>query len=156
MNNIIDTAIVAGNFKTLAAALTTADLLDTLKGTAQFTVFAPTDNAFAKLPDGTVDKLLKDLPGLKSILSYHVVSGKVMADDVIKMDGKKAKTVNGSDLKIGTQGGVKLNGTVHVTKNDIDCRQRCHPRRRHIVDAQVTVAEAFRSRPGLGAGYTTC
>jgi len=121
MHNIIDTAVAAGNFKTLAAALTAAGLVETLKGTGPFTVFAPPDEAFAKLPAGTVDALLKDVPKLKGILTYHVVSGKVMAADVMKMDGKSAKTVNGAELKISTQGGVKLNGNVPVTKTDIEC-----------------------------------
>ena len=131
MHDIIDTAVAAGTFKTLAAALTAAGLIDTLKGTGPFTVFAPTDEAFAKLPAGTVDALLKDVPKLKGILTYHVVSGKVMAADVMKMDGKAAKTVNGSDLKISTQGGVKLNGNVHVTKTDIDCTNGVI----HVVDS---------------------
>lgn len=131
MHDIIDTAVAAGNFKTLAAALTAADLVVTLKGTGPFTVFAPTDEAFAKLPAGTVDALLKDVPKLKSILTYHVVSGKVMAADVMKMDGKSAKTVNGADVKISTQGGVKLNNNVHVTKTDIDCTNGVI----HVVDS---------------------
>ncbi|NMM09289.1 MAG: fasciclin domain-containing protein [Polaromonas sp.] len=131
MQNIIDTAIAAGSFKTLAAALTAAGLVDTLKSAGPFTVFAPTDDAFAKLPEGTVDKLLKDVPKLKAILTYHVLSGKVMAADVMKIDGKTAKTVNGADLKISTQGGVKLNGSVHVTKTDIDCSNGVI----HVVDA---------------------
>ena len=131
MHDIIDTAVAAGTFKTLAAALTAAGLVDTLKGTGPFTVFAPTDEAFAKLPAGTVDALLKDVPKLKGILTYHVVSGKVMAADVMKMDGKATKTVNGSDLKISTQGGVKLNGNVHVTKTDIDCTNGVI----HVVDS---------------------
>jgi len=131
VHDIIDTAVAAGNFKTLASALTAAGLVDTLKGTGPFTVFAPTDDAFAKLPDGTVDKLLKDVPKLKAILTYHVVSGKVMAADVMKLDGKTAKTVNGAELKIATQGGVKLNGNVNVTKTDIDCSNGVI----HVVDA---------------------
>lgn len=131
MHNIIDTAVAAGNFKTLAAALTAAGLVETLKGTGPFTVFAPTDEAFAKLPAGTVEALLKDVPKLKGILTYHVVSGKVMAADVMKMDGKSAKTVNGAELKIGTQGGVKLNGKVHVTKTDIGCSNGVI----HVVDS---------------------
>lgn len=121
MHDIVDTAVAAGNFKTLTAALTAAGLVETLKGAGPFTVFAPTDEAFAKLPEGTVDELLKDIPKLKAILCYHVVSGKVMAADVMTMDGKTAATVNGADLKISTQGGVKLNGNVHVTATDIDC-----------------------------------
>ena len=131
MQNIIDTAVAAGSFKTLAAALTAAGLVDTLNSAGPFTVFAPTDDAFAKLPAGTVDKLLKDVPKLTAILTYHVLSGKVMAADVTKMDGKTAKTVNGADLKISTQGGVNLNGSVHVTKTDIDCSNGVI----HVVDA---------------------
>ncbi len=85
-----------------------AKLVDTLKGAGPFTVFAPTDEAFAKLPGGTVDALLKDIPKLKKILTYHVVSGKVMASDVVKL--KSAKTVEGSDVKIdASNGGVKVN-----------------------------------------------
>lgn len=121
MHDIIDTAVAAGSFKTLAAALTAADLVSTLKGPGPFTVFAPTDEAFAKLPAGTVDSLLKDIPKLKAILTYHVVSGKVMAADVMTMDGKSATTVNGAALKIGTTGGVKLNGETNVVKTDIEC-----------------------------------
>ena len=131
MQNIIDTAVAAGSFKTLAAALTAAGLVDTLNSAGPFTVFAPTDDAFAKLPAGTVDKLLKDVSKLTAILTYHVLSGKVMAADVMKMDGKTAKTVNGADLKISTQGGVNLNGSVHVTKTDIDCSNGVI----HVVDA---------------------
>ena len=131
MQNIIDTAVAAGSFKTLAAALAAAGLVDTLNSAGPFTVFAPTDDAFAKLPEGTVDKLLKDVPKLTAILTYHVLSGKVMAADVMKMDGKTAKTVNGADLKITTQGGVNLNGSVHVTKTDIDCSNGVI----HVVDA---------------------
>lgn len=131
MQNIIDTAVAAGSFKTLAAALTAAGLVDTLNSAGPFTVFAPTDDAFPKLPEGTVDKLLKDVPKLTAILTYHVLSGKVMAADVMKMDGKTAKTVNGADLKISTQGGVNLNGSVHVTKTDIDCSNGVI----HVVDA---------------------
>ena len=131
MQNIIDTAVAAGSFKTLAAALTAAGLVDTLNSAGPFTVFAPTDDAFAKLPEGAVDKLLKDVPKLTAILTYHVLGSKVMAADVMKMDGKTAKTVNGADLKITTQGGVSLNGSVHVTKTDIDCSNGVI----HVVDA---------------------
>jgi len=131
MHDIIDTAVAAGSFKTLAAALTAAGLVDTLKGTGPFTVFAPTDEAFAKLPAGTVDALLGDVPKLTSILTYHVVSGKVMAADVLTMDGESAKTVNGAEVTIGTEGGVKLNGSVHVTKTDIECTNGVI----HVVDS---------------------
>ena len=121
MHDIIDTAVAAGTFKTLAAALGAADLVGTLKGAGPFTVFAPTDDAFAKLPAGTVEALLKDVPKLKSILTYHVVSGKVLAADVVKLDGKSAKTVNGAEVAIATTGGVKLNGSSTVVKTDIEC-----------------------------------
>lgn len=121
MHDIIDTAVAAGSFKTLAAALTAADLVATLKGPGPFTVFAPTDEAFAKLPADTVDSLLKDIPQLKAILTYHVVAGKVMAADVMTMDGKSATTVNGAALKISTAGGVKLNSETNVVKTDIEC-----------------------------------
>jgi uncharacterized surface protein with fasciclin (FAS1) repeats len=121
MHDIIDTAVSAGTFKTLAAAVTAAGLVDTLKGTGPFTVFAPSDEAFAKLPAGTVESLLKDIPKLTGILTYHVVAGKVMAADVMTMDGKTAATVNGGLLKISTTGGVKLNGDVNVVATDIAC-----------------------------------
>ena len=121
MHDIIDTAVAAGTFKTLAAAVTAAGLVDTLKGVGPFTVFAPSDEAFAKLPAGTVEGLLKDIPKLTSILTYHVVAGKVMAADVMTMDGKTAATVNGALLKISTTGGVKLNGEVNVVATDIAC-----------------------------------
>ena len=133
MHDIIDTAVAAGSFKTLAAAVTAAGLVPTLKGAGPFTVFAPTDDAFAKLPAGTVDALLKDIPNLKSILTYHVVSGKVMAADVMTMDGKTAKTVNGADLMISTKDGVKLNSASNVIKTDIECTNGVI----HVVDAVI-------------------
>lgn len=105
--DIVDTAVAAGNFKTLAAALDAAGLVDTLKGEGPFTVFAPTDAAFAKLPEGTVEGLLKDKGKLSAILTYHVVSGKVMAADVVKLDS--AKTVNGQSVSIKV-----VDGKVHV------------------------------------------
>ncbi len=116
MANIVDTAVNAGSFSTLVAAIKAANLVDTLKGKGPFTVFAPTDEAFAKLPEGTVDNLLKDIPLLKKILTYHVVSGKVMAADVTKL--KSAKTVEGSDIKIDASKGVKINGST-VTTPDV-------------------------------------
>jgi len=112
--DIVDTAVNAGSFSTLVAAIKAAQLVDTLKGAGPFTVFAPTDEAFAKLPEGTVDALLKDIPKLKKILTYHVVSGKVMAADVVKL--KSATTVEGSDVKIdASNGGVKVNDATVVT-----------------------------------------
>lgn len=107
MADIVDTAVKAGSFNTLVAAVKAAGLVDTLKGAGPYTLFAPNDEAFAKLPAGTVDALLKDIPKLKKILTYHVVSGKVMAADVAKM--KSAKTVEGSDVKINASKGVKVN-----------------------------------------------
>ena len=116
MADIVDTAINAGSFETLVAAVKAADLVDTLKGKGPFTLFAPNDDAFAKLPEGTVDKLLNDVPKLKKILTYHVVSGKVMAADVSKM--KSAKTVEGSEVKIDASKGVKVNNAT-VSKADV-------------------------------------
>ena len=136
MHDIIDTAVVAGSFKTLASAVTAAGLVDTLKGTGPFTVFAPSDEAFAKLPAGTLESLLKDIPKLKAILTYHVVSGKVMAADVLKIDGQAAATVNGATLKVSTTGGVKLNGETNVVKTDIECTNGVI----HVVDAVLLPA----------------
>jgi uncharacterized surface protein with fasciclin (FAS1) repeats len=136
MHDIIDTAVAAGNFKTLASAVTAAGLVDTLKGTGPFTVFAPTDDAFAKLPAGTLESMLKDVPKLKGILTYHVVSGKVMAADVLKMDGQTAATVNGATLKVSTTGGVKLNGEINVVKTDIECTNGVI----HVIDAVLLPA----------------
>jgi uncharacterized surface protein with fasciclin (FAS1) repeats len=98
MADIVDTAVAAGNFKTLVTAVKAAGLVDTLKSKGPFTVFAPTDDAFAKLPKGTVEGLLKDIPKLKTVLTYHVVPGKVMTAEVSKL--KTVKTVQGQELKI--------------------------------------------------------
>ncbi|MBD1864102.1 MULTISPECIES: fasciclin domain-containing protein [Trichocoleus] len=116
MADIVDTAVNAGSFSTLVAAVKAANLVDTLKGEGPFTVFAPTDEAFAKLPAGTVDALLQDVPKLTKILTYHVVSGKVMAADVTKL--KSATTVEGSDVKIDASSGVKINDST-VTTPDV-------------------------------------
>jgi uncharacterized surface protein with fasciclin (FAS1) repeats len=113
MADIVDTAVNAGSFSTLVSAVKAAGLVETLKGAGPFTVFAPTDEAFAKLPAGTVEGLLKDLPKLKKILTYHVVAGKVMAADVVKLTS--AKTVEGSDIKIDASHGVKVNDSTVVT-----------------------------------------
>jgi len=117
--DIVDTAI-AGKFNTLVAAVKAADLVGTLKGEGPFTVFAPTDEAFAKLPAGTLEMLLKpeNKSKLQSILTYHVVSGKVMSQDVVKMTS--AKTVQGSNIAIKVSGdGVMLNNA-HVIKTDVE------------------------------------
>ncbi len=114
--DIVDTAVGAGQFKTLAAALQAAGLVETLKGKGPFTVFAPTDAAFAKLPAGTVETLLKpeNKAKLTAILTYHVVAGKVMAADVVKV--KDAKTVQGGSVKVNAMGGkVTIDGANVVT-----------------------------------------
>ncbi len=113
--DIVDTAVAAGSFKTLATALGAAGLVDTLKGKGPFTVFAPTDEAFAKIPKADLDALLKDKAKLTAVLTYHVVAGKVMAADV---KAGKVKTVQGSELTVTTTGGVQVNGA-KVVKTDI-------------------------------------
>jgi len=113
--DIVDTAVAAGDFKTLAVALEKAGLIDTLKGKGPFTVFAPTDAAFAKVPKKDLDALLADKSKLASVLTYHVVPGTVMAKDV---KAGKVKTVQGSDLTLSTSDGVKVDGA-NVVKTDI-------------------------------------
>ena len=115
--DIVDTAVAAGSFKTLAAALQAAGLVDTLKGKGPFTVFAPTDEAFAKIPKAALDALIADKAKLTKVLTYHVVAGKVMAADVVKL--KEAKTVEGQMLKIDTSNGVKVNNA-KVVKADVE------------------------------------
>ena len=122
--DIVDTAVASGSFKTLATALTAAGLIDTLKGAGPFTVFAPTDAAFAKIPSADLEALLKDKAKLTAVLTYHVVAGKVMAADV---KAGNVKTVQGSEITISTMGGVMVdaakviatdivadNGVIHV------------------------------------------
>jgi uncharacterized surface protein with fasciclin (FAS1) repeats len=113
--DIVDTAVGAGTFKTLATALGAADLVPTLKGKGPFTVFAPTDEAFAKIPKADLDALLKDKKKLAAVLTYHVVPGKVMAANV---KAGKVKTVQGSEITITTTGGVMVNNA-KVIKTDI-------------------------------------
>jgi len=136
MHDIIDTAVAAGSFNTLAAALTAANLVDTLKGAGPFTVFAPTDEAFAKLPAGTVESLLNDIPKLTAILTYHVIAGQVMAADVLTMDGQAAATVNGATLAISTKDGVKLNDASNVVTTDIACTNGVI----HVIDSVLIPA----------------
>ena len=140
--DIVDTAVGAGSFKTLAAALGAAGLVDTLKGKGPFTVFAPTDEAFAKIPKADLDVLLKDKAKLTAILTYHVVPGKVMAADV---RAGKVKTVQGSELTISTTGGVMVDNA-KVVKTDIVADNGVI----HVIDSvrdpQVS-AEGFRSLP---------
>ncbi len=132
--DIVETAISAGKFKTLAAALTAANLVETLQGEGPFTVFAPTDQAFAQLPEGTVAALLKpeNREKLTSILTYHVVKGKVMAADVVKLDS--AKTVQGSEVSISTKNGKVMIDKATVIKADIPCKNGVI----HIIDRVIT------------------
>ena len=113
--DIVDTAVSAGSFKTLVTAVQAAGLVDTLKGTGPFTVFAPTDEAFAKIPKDKLDALLKDKAALTKVLTYHVVPGKVMAADV---KAGKVKTVQGGELTVSTMGGVKVDAA-NVVKTDV-------------------------------------
>jgi len=113
--DIVDTAVAAGNFKTLATALQAAGLVDTLKGKGPFTVFAPTDEAFAKVPKADLDALLKDKAKLTAVLTYHVVPGTVLAKDV---KAGSVKTVQGGELTLATTGGVTVNGA-KVIKADV-------------------------------------
>ena len=118
--DIVDTAAGAEQFKTLVTAIKAAGLVETLKGEGPFTVFAPTDEAFAKIPKEKLEALLKDKKALTAVLTYHVVSGKVMAEDVVKLDS--AKTVEGQKVKIvTTDGKVTINGA-KVVKTDIACK----------------------------------
>src|SRR5579862_54552 len=130
--DIVVTAI-AGNFNTLVAAVKAAGPVDTLKGPGPFTVFAPTDEAFAKLPAGTLESLLKpeNRAKLQSILTYHVVSGKVMSQDVVKMDS--AKTVEGHNITIKTVNGVVMVNNAHVIKADIKASNGVI----HVIDAVI-------------------
>ncbi|AMY71350.1 fasciclin domain-containing protein [Frigidibacter mobilis] len=130
--DIVDTAIAAGDFTTLVAAVQAAGLVDTLKGTGPFTVFAPTDAAFAALPEGTVEDLLKpeNKAQLAAVLTYHVVPGKVMSTDLT--DGMTAATAQGADVTIMTEGGVKVNAA-NVTTADIEASNGVI----HVIDAVI-------------------
>ena len=118
MQNIVETAVAAGSFKTLVTAVQAAGLVDTLSGAGPFTVFAPTDEAFAKIPKETLDAVLADKAKLTAILTYHVVAGKVMASDVMGLTS--AKTVQGGEVKIDTSDGVMINDA-KVVQADIEC-----------------------------------
>ncbi len=136
--DIVDTAVAAGSFKTLATALQAAGLVETLKGPGPFTVFAPTDEAFAKLPKGTLDDLLKpeNKEKLVSILTYHVVPGKVMAADVVKL--KKAKTVQGSEISIKVKGEKVMVDKANVIKTDVGASNGVI----HVIDAVMMPPKA--------------
>jgi uncharacterized surface protein with fasciclin (FAS1) repeats len=127
--NIVETAVAAGNFKTLAKALDAAGLVGTLEGTGPFTVFAPTDAAFAKLPAGALEALLADKAKLKSVLLYHVVAGNVSAKQAMKLTS--AKTVEGSDVAISTEDGKVMVGDAQVVKADLGCSNGTI----HVIDA---------------------
>ena len=135
LSDIVDTAVADGRFTTLVAAVQAAGLVETLKGEGPFTVFAPTDEAFAKLPAGTVEDLLKpeNLETLKNILLYHVVAGKVMAADVVTLDGKMADTaLEGKQISITVKDGkVFLNDTIEVIITDIETSNGVI----HVIDA---------------------
>ena len=133
--DIVDTAVGAGKFNTLVAAVKAAGLVDTLKGNGPFTVFAPTDEAFAQIPKAKLEALLKDKSALTAVLTYHVVPGKVMAADVVKLDS--AKTVQGKPLAIVVKDGtVTING-VKVVKTDIVCTNGVI----HVIDAVLLPPE---------------
>jgi len=132
MHDIVDTAVAAGSFKTLVAAVKAADLVDTLKGVGPFTVFAPTDAAFAQFPAAVIQDLLKpeNKGKLQGILTYHVVPGKVLTADVVKL--KVAKTIQGQDLTINAWDGVKVD-EANVVQTDIQCSNGVI----HVIDAVV-------------------
>jgi uncharacterized surface protein with fasciclin (FAS1) repeats len=142
-DDIVDTAIAAGDFTTLVAAVQAAGLEETLRGEGPFTVFAPTDDAFAALPEGTVETLLEDPTGdLASILTYHVVAGAVMAADVVGLDGQEVETVNGATftVNIGDDGSVTLTDAagndVNVVATDIEASNGVI----HVIDAVLMPA----------------
>lgn len=149
--NIVDTAVAAGNFKTLVAAVQAAGLVDTLKGPGPFTVFAPTDAAFAALPAGTVDALLKDPAKLKDILLYHVVSGAVTSGDVVKLT--QAKTVGGGNLTVSVSGSTVRVNDATVTAVDIKATNGVI----HVIDkVLIPAAAAPAAAPKTGnAGSLT-
>ena len=128
--DIVETAVSAGQFKTLVTALQEADLVDTLKGDGPFTVFAPTDAAFAKLPAGALDALLKDKSKLAAVLTYHVVPGKVMAAQV---KPGEVKTVQGQSLNVSTKGGSVMVDNAQVTKTDINASNGVI----HVIDTVI-------------------
>ena len=130
--DIVDVAAEDGRFNTLVAAVAAADLVNTLKSEGPFTVFAPTDDAFAKLPDGTLDGLLADIPTLTNILLYHVVSGKVMASDVVGLS--LAEAVAGGNIDIEVRGGsVFLNGNAQVIITDVQASNGVI----HVIDTVI-------------------
>ncbi|MCA9151791.1 MAG: fasciclin domain-containing protein [Planctomycetales bacterium] len=145
--DIVDTAVSAGSFKTLAAALTTAELVEPLKSKGPFTVFAPTDEAFAKLPKGTVEELLKpeNRDQLVAILKYHVVEGKVPASKVVSLHD--AKTLNGESVKITVKDGNVKVDDAEVVKTDIMCDNGII----HVIDAVILPPKKTSQRPAASS-----
>ncbi len=129
--DIVDTAISAGSFKTLVTAVKAAGLVETLKGAGPFTVFAPTDAAFAKLPAGTLEGLLKNPEALKKVLGYHVVAGKVMAADVIKVES--VQTVEGETVKVTVKDREAMIDNAKILKTDIVCDNGVI----HVIDSVI-------------------
>lgn len=129
--SIVETAVGAGKFNTLVTAVKAADLVETLSGPGPFTVFAPTDDAFAALPAGTVEALLQNKEKLQAVLTYHVVAGKVMASDVVNL--KSAKTVNGQDVTIMVKDGTVMVDNAKVVMTDIECSNGVI----HVIDAVI-------------------
>jgi uncharacterized surface protein with fasciclin (FAS1) repeats len=146
--DVVDTAVSAGSFKTLVAAVKAAGLVETLKGAGPFTVFAPTDEAFAKLPAGTVESLLKpeNKAKLQAILTYHVVPGKVMAADVVKLSG--AVTVQGQQVDIAVTDGTVTVDKAKVLKTDIACSNGVI----HVIDSVILPAESDIVDTAVAAG----
>lgn len=128
--DIVDTAVANGNFTTLVAAVEAAGLVDTLKGDGPFTVFAPTDEAFAALPEGTIEALLADIPTLTGILTYHVIPGAVMSSDLT--EGMTAETVNGQSVTFTLDGGAMINGA-NIVMADIETTNGVI----HVIDAVI-------------------
>lgn len=129
--DIVDTAVAAGSFNTLVTAVKEAGLVETLKGKGPFTVFAPTDEAFAKIPQEKLAALLKDKEALKKVLLYHVVAGNVMAKDVVKV--KSAKTVQGTSVKVTVKGDKVMIDNANVIKTDIACSNGVI----HVIDSVI-------------------
>jgi len=146
--DIVDTAVGAGSFKTLVAAIQAAGLVDTLKGDGPFTVFAPTDEAFAKLPKGTVERLLKpeNKAKLQAILTYHVIAGKVKSADVVRLTG--AKTVQGQQVDIKVADGKVMVDGANVVKTDIETSNGVI----HVIDSVILPADKDIVDTAVGAG----
>jgi len=137
MADIVDTAMQAGSFKTLCAAVEAAGLVETLRGPGPFTVFAPSDSAFEKLPEGTVENLLRDIPKLKQILLYHVVPGEHMAEDVMGME--EMETAQGENIRVDTSQGVMVDNAT-VVQTDIECDNGVI----HVIDEVIMPKVASR------------